>query len=132
MKTYISIAVGTFLAFMLGWLWYGVLFQSQWMSAAGLSPTDVGSDMEIGGMLVPLLAWLVTAGCFHCIAHMANVSALAGNVKLAVLCWLGFALPAVIFSTYFQMLGGALYWIDGIYLLLGALLIALSRTFIRR
>lgn len=132
MKTYLSIAVGTVLAFMLGWVWYGMLFQSQWLAAVGLTMDDTGSEMQIGAMLVPLIAWLIAAGCFHSIAHMANVSALQGNVKLAVLCWLGFSAPATLFSTYFGMRGSDLYWIDGLYLLCGVLLIALARTFIRR
>lgn len=62
---WLGVIVATVAAFMIGWLWYGMIFEAQWMALSGVDP-DAGSSttaMALGVLqtLVVMigLGWLI-------------------------------------------------------------------------
>ena len=91
---FLAVIVSAAVAFGLGAIWYSpLLFAKQWMEFNGYGPDKVkamqaNAKKAYGISFVCQLAVAFTLASLITITHMASL--LAG-VKLALLCWLGFA-----------------------------------------
>ena len=113
---YLAVVIAAITGFMVGGVWYGVLFSKPWVRAAGLSEEDMkGCDAKgvptpfiIAGCADLLMAWML-AGI---IAHAAGEVTIAKGLLAGGFVWLGFVLTTNSVNNAFQMKPLALTIID--------------------
>lgn len=113
----LGVLVASVAFFLIGWLWYGVLFVDMWMAEMGLAEEDAGSPLwMIGGFIITVMQ-VIGIGLAM---KWKNAAGLNGAVMTAVVLWLVFALP---FSAYGYLYSPAhsttLLMIDASHLLIG-------------
>jgi hypothetical protein len=110
---YLAVLVAGVVIFMLGGLWYSpVLFAKKWMALQ--NRTD---DMSGGGNMAAMYAQVFICGVLTAWALAILIGILPGGgmmhaVKLALLCWLGFAAATSYGTSMFSMKPKALWAID--------------------
>ena len=88
----VGVLVASIAFFLVGWLWYGIIFSDVWMAAMGISADAAGGSFDIwmaGGLLITVMQ-VIGVGL---VMKWKGVSGLSGAVITAVLLWLFFALP---------------------------------------
>jgi hypothetical protein len=82
--------------FVIGGLWYSVLFQKQWMAANGFSDEDMkrGSPAAIFGAAF-VLSLLMAANLAFFVAGVADLGAVIGYSIAAGLGWAAFGLSVI-------------------------------------
>lgn len=113
---YIAIAAAAAASFLLGWLWYGVLFKHQWMAAIGKSEEECkDQEMPVGQMVVTFVALVVMALMLAGI--MGHLGAPGYTVRNGIISgaavWLGFVITTMIVNHGFGGAKRALTVIDG-------------------
>ncbi|MGH9742379.1 MAG: DUF1761 domain-containing protein [Candidatus Acidiferrum sp.] len=122
---YAAIVVSAVVYWLLGALWYGVLFNKPWMALEHMS-------MEQAKTMNPVLPYVITFALNLLIAYVlalvcnwrnANTAARGGS--LGILLWIGFLGP-VTFTTYmYEMRPMQLFAINEFYSLFGLFLMGL-------
>lgn len=127
----VAVLVASIAFFLVGWLWYGILFSDAWMAANGV-PAEAG-DAEspvwmAGGFLITVLQ-VIGVGL---VLKWKGVSGLAGAVTTAVLLWLFFALPFCHYAyIYNPGHDSTLLMIDASHLLVGWVVSAIVLALIK-
>ena len=120
MKTnYGAIVVSAVAYWLLGALWYGVLFSQRWMALEGIT-------MEQARSMNPVLPYVITLGLNLLIAFVLaqlclwrNANTAARGAAVGVLLWIGIVGP-VVFTTYmYEMRPKELFAINEFYPLVG-------------
>lgn len=125
----IALIVGAFIANALGAVWY-MVFQQPWMTASGVTMEQAQASSAVLVFLVPLAAWLIASCAMMMLFALVTDRSLMGRVRVAGLVWLAGTLSATILSVYFGGRGANLLWIDGGYLLIGLMTIAIAQGLI--
>ncbi len=86
---YTAIIVGTIIAFLVGWAWYGPLFGQRWMKEARLKKSDMSGPMA-PHMIQGLIATFIMGTFMAYILDMAGAMKTGEAVKLACLIGVGF------------------------------------------
>jgi hypothetical protein len=110
----------------LGWLWYGVLFKKDWTILIGQS--EVGKSANMGGVMVlTLIANLILAFALVKIVMLTGWATFGRGSLVGAVCGLGFVVPPM-FAQHicekrpFKLFGiNALYWLIAMYLSGGVL-----------
>ena len=55
--SFLAVIIATIVFFAIGSLWYGAIFETQWLKAAGMTPADADAQMQKTGMV----GWLFWA-----------------------------------------------------------------------
>ena len=116
---FVGVLAASVAFYLIGYLWYGVLFQEPWMAAAGI-PADAQENMNpmvmIGGFVITIMQ-VVGIGF---VMKWKGAAGLNGAVMTALALWVVFALP---FATYAYLYSAApnatLLMIDASHLLVG-------------
>jgi hypothetical protein len=91
---YLAVLVSAVAAFMIGGLWYEVLFKKTWVAAHGISPERM-AEMKKRGRAMPfignILANIVTAAALAVLISYLNLHFPMQGAKLGFLVWAGFA-----------------------------------------
>ena len=106
--------------YIVGALWYGLLFSELWMSLMGASEEDFAEGMWKMALspFVPILKAIVLALVFS----MTKTSGLVPQVKLTALIWLGFCFTTLAYQyVYWPDFGLGLLVLDNGHLLLSSL-----------
>lgn len=129
MPVILSSIVGGIVAMIFGAIWYGV-FASAWQAGAGVTDAQV---MAISGAmyLVPLLAWIIGAFGLNSLMGMVASKSWHTFIRLTFFVWLSGAMVAVALLTFFGLKGTALYWIDGLHMLIALMLVMAVGKLIR-
>src|SRR6476661_10892276 len=90
---YLAVLVAGVVIFMLGGLWYSpVLFAKKWMALQGRSSEDMSGGGNMAAMYVQVfICGLLTAWALAILIQFLPAPDMMHAVKLALLCWLGFA-----------------------------------------
>src|SRR5262249_49496964 len=122
MKTnYLAVIVSGIAYWLLGAVWYTVLFGKQWMALEGLSEQGPHPNMAftfIGSFLLDVLMAFVLAQL--CTWRSANTS--ARGASLGVLMWIGFVAPTIYTNYMYEMRSNTLFLINAGYVLVGFIL----------
>ncbi len=130
---YLAVFVAAIAGFMVGGVWYSVLFGERWMKAAGITKEDMNCEdgkknsamvpMVIAGVADLVMAWML-AGI---IAHASGDVSIIKGLLAACFVWLGFVLTTNAVNNAFQMKPFALTIIDAghwlaVLLVMGAII----------
>ena len=88
---YAAVAVAAVVMFFIGFLWYSVLFQAQWMAYTGVAMDQQMSGAEMGMTFGgSLVAYLIVFYVQTHVHHAFQVNDVKGAVQAAFWNWLGF------------------------------------------
>jgi hypothetical protein len=127
----LAVVVAGTATFALGGLWYSrFLFGRAWVAALGLTPEQVAERRKAAGTAyaVTLLCWLVMAAAMAVLIHGVGITTTRGGIRLAVLCWLGFAATVGLSQHMFSQRRLAVFLIDTSYQLTTLLAMAAILT----
>ncbi len=114
----VGVLIATIAFYMVGWLWYGVLFMDEYMASMGISEADAEgmSPAMLGIGLVITILQVVGLGL---VLKWKNAAGIAGAVTTALVLWLVFALPFSAYGYIYGTTSASLFMIDATHLLVG-------------
>jgi hypothetical protein len=111
-----AIVLAAIVAFMFGWLWYGVLFSDAWLEACGKSREEVNRDTPSPTPFIISFIGLVVMACVLAgvLRHLgADQVTLRGGIVTGVFMWLGFVITTMVVNNAFRGAKPSLTLIDG-------------------
>ena len=126
MKTnYAAVFVSALAYWILGALWYAVLFSKPWMALEHLSPEQAQSMNPVLPYVITFVLNLLIAFVLAQICSWRNANTAARGALVGILLWIGFIGP-VTYTTYmYEMRPKQLFAINELYSLAGLLLMGL-------
>ncbi len=120
MKTnYLAIVVSAVAYWMLGAVWYGVLFSQRWMALEGITMEQAKSVNPVLPYVITLVLNLLIAFVLAQLCLWRNANTAARGMAVGVLLWIGIVGP-IVFTTYmYEMRSRELFAINEFYPLLG-------------
>ena len=120
MKTnYGAIVVSAVAYWLLGALWYGVLFSQRWMALEGITMEQARSMNPMLPYVITLVLNLLIAFVLAQLCLWRNANTAARGAAVGVLLWIGIVGP-VVFTTYmYEMRPKELFAINEFYPLVG-------------
>jgi hypothetical protein len=117
---YIAVVVAAIAYWLLGAVWYSVLFNKAWMELEHITPEQVaGAPAPIAPFIISFLLNLVIAFVLAQICAWRNANTAARGAALGILIWIGFLGP-VTYTTYmYEMRPKQLFAINEFYVLVG-------------
>jgi Protein of unknown function (DUF1761) len=126
MKTnYGAIAVSALAYWMLGALWYGVLFGQRWMALEGITMEQAKAMNPVLPYIITLVLNLLMAFVLAQLCLWRNADTAARGAAVGVLLWIGIVGP-IVFTTYmYEMRSKELFAINEFYPLVGLCLMGI-------
>jgi hypothetical protein len=123
MKTnYLAVVVAAIAYFLLGYLWYGVLFNKPWMALEHMTIEQAKSVSPVVPYIVSFLLELLVAYSLALLCIWRNANTASRGASVGVLVWIGFVGPIALMNYMFEMRPRALYAINEFYPLAGLIL----------
>ena len=104
--------------FLVGWVWYGMLFQDVWMAAEGISADAAEAESPLwmaSGFLITVLQ-VIGIGL---VLKWKGAVGIGGAVTTAVALWFFLALPFTCYAYIYAAHNSTLLMIDASHLLVG-------------
>ncbi|HXI13772.1 MAG TPA: DUF1761 domain-containing protein [Thermoanaerobaculia bacterium] len=117
---YLAVLVGGIIIFILGGLWYSLIFAKTWMKLHGKVAEDVeksGQKAGAGPYVLVFFCGLISSLVIALLFHLFGVDDVPRGVHIAALFWLGFTGPAMLANTIFSFRPWKLWLIDASYYL---------------
>ena len=111
------VVISALLQWLLGALWYGVVFKKSWMKFVGFAEGEK-PKYRIFGMVVSLVACLLLSFVLAHVVGWAGSNTFTGGAKIAIICWLGFMAPPLFTQHIFENRRANLFAINASYWLL--------------
>lgn len=123
MKTnYLAVIVAAIAYWLLGAIWYGVVFGEAWMALEHMTPEQARSMNPVLPYVITLVLNVLIAYALAQICIWRNADTLGRGASVGVLLWVGFVGP-VTFTTYmYEMRPKELYAINQFFPLAGFVL----------
>jgi len=123
MKTnYAAVAVAAIAYWLLGAVWYGVLFAKPWMALENMSMEQAKSMNPVLPYVITFVLNVLIAYSLAQICIWRNADTIGRGASVGVLLWIGFVGP-ITFTTYmYEMRPKELYAINYFYPLAGMIL----------
>jgi hypothetical protein len=86
------VVISAIVQWLLGALWYGVVFKRSWLKFAGFAEGQK-PNYRIFGMVISLVACLVLSFVLAHVVGWAGSITFTGGSKIAIIAWLGFMAP---------------------------------------
>jgi surface polysaccharide O-acyltransferase-like enzyme len=116
---YPAVIVAAIAYWVLGGLWYGLLFSKSWMALEHMSDAQASSMNPVLPYIVTFLLNLLIAYLLAQICIWRNANTFGRGASVGVLLWIGFVGP-VTFTTYmYEMRPWQLFAINELYPLFG-------------
>lgn len=123
MKTnYLAVVVAAIAYFILGGLWYGVLFNKTWMALEQMTIEQAKNVNPAVPYIVSFLLELLIAYSLAQLCIWRNANTASRGASVGVLVWIGFVGPIALMTYMFEMRPRALYAINEFYPLAGLIL----------
>lgn len=111
------VAISALVQWLLGALWYGVVFKKSWMKFVGFTEGEK-PQYRLFGMVVSLIACLLLSFVLAHTVGWAGSITFTGGAKIAIICWLGFMAPPLFTQHIFENRRANLFAINASYWLL--------------
>ena len=120
MKTnYLAVIVSAVLYWVLGALWYGLLFSKPWMALEGMTDAQANSMNPALPYIITFLLNLLIAFVLAQICIWRNANTAGRGAAIGILLWIGIVGP-ITFTTYmYEMRSMTLFAINEFYPLVG-------------
>ncbi len=125
----LGILAGAVFFFLLGWLWYGVLFLQDMMEAYGVSATDSGNFSPVISMLMGFVNVIIVTIGIGLVLKWLNVRKPVTAMKYGLILWFCFALTTTAYGWVYGSVPLKMLMIDGAYNLIGYLGVAAIWSF---
>lgn len=86
------VLISAVLQWLLGWLWYGLIFKKSWMKLVGFAEGEKPKNGAMT-MVASLIACLLLSYVLIHVIGWAGAVVFTGGAKLGVICWVGFMAP---------------------------------------
>ncbi|WP_133162168.1 DUF1761 domain-containing protein [Hyphococcus luteus] len=126
----VGVLVASIVFFLIGWVWYGMLFQEAWMAAEGITMEAAESESPVwmaSGFLITLLQ-VIGIGL---ILKWKGSAGLGGAVATAFALWFFLALPMCSYAYIYAAHNSTLLLIDAGHLLVGWVVSAIVLALIK-
>jgi len=115
---YVWIVVAALVQWLLGALWYGVIFKKSWRKLVGFSEGEKPTN-AVFALAAALVANLLLSYALAVVIHTAlNATVFTKGFMLGVICWLGFMAPPLFAQHIFEGRRANLFAINAAYWLL--------------
>jgi Protein of unknown function (DUF1761) len=119
---YAAVVVAAIAYWILGALWYAVLFSKPWMALEGMTQAQANSMSPVLPYVITLVLNLLIAYSLAQVCSWRNANTLGRGASVGVLLWIGFVGP-ITFTTYmYEMRPRTLFAINEFYPLAGLVL----------
>lgn len=117
----LAVLAAAVLMWLIGWIWYGVIFKNSWKS---LVPQPAGQKASNPGavMVLILVACLILSFVLAEIVRISGRDSLSGGAFVGVVCGLGFVVPPLFSQHIAEMRPFKLFGINAIYWLIAMML----------
>ena len=122
---YLAVLVCGVLYFLLGWLWYGVLFGQRWMALEGITMTHEAGSAVAEQFIISFLLGLLMAYVLAHVCVWANAKTAARGAAVGVMLWIGFIGPVAYTTNIYEGRPKMLFAINNFYPLAGLWLMGL-------
>ena len=116
---YLAVFVCAVLYFLLGWLWYGVLFGQRWMALEGITMTHEAGSAVAEQFITSFLLGLLMAYVLAHVCAWRNAKTPGAGAALGVLMWIGFIGPVTFATNMYEGRPKMLFAINNFYPLVG-------------
>lgn len=114
---FVVVLIATVVQWLLGALWYGLLFKKSWRSLTGLAEGEKVKGAAFG-MIVSFVASLLLSIILALIVRTAGATVFTGGAKLGIICWSGFVAPVLFAQHIWERRRVNLFAINAAYWLL--------------
>jgi hypothetical protein len=115
--SYVTVLIAAVIEWLLGALWYGLIFKKSWMKHAGI--TEGGKPKNaIFGMVTALVACLLLSFILAHVVLWSGAKVFTGGTKWGIICWSGFVAPPLFTQHIFERRPANLFAINAAYWLL--------------
>jgi len=111
------VLIATVVEWLLGALWYGLVFRKSWMAMVGFSETNKPKNAALG-MVSSFIACLLLTFVIAHVVGWAGAVTFTGGAKLGIICWVGFMAPPLFTQHIFENRRANLFAINAAYWLL--------------
>jgi hypothetical protein len=119
---YAAVVVAAIAYWILGALWFAVLFSKPWMALEGMTQAQANSMSPVLPYVITLVLNLLIAYSLAQVCSWRNANTLGRGASVGVLLWIGFVGP-ITFTTYmYEMRPRTLFAINEFYPLAGLVL----------
>jgi len=115
--SYVTVLIAAVIEWLLGALWYGLIFKKSWMKHAGI--TEGGKPKHaIFGMVTALVACQLLSFILAHVVLWSGAKVFTGGTKWGIICWSGFVAPPLFTQHIFERRPANLFAINAAYWLL--------------
>lgn len=118
---YPAVLVAAIAYWLLGGLWYGVLFNKPWTELEHMTAEQLGANPTIP-FIVSFLLEILIAYSLAQLCLFRNADTMGRGASVGVLVWIGFVGPIALMTYMFEMRPRALFAINEFYSLFGLVL----------
>jgi hypothetical protein len=116
---YVAVFVAALVYWLLGAVWFAVLFSKPWMALENITPEQASGLNPIAPYIISFILNLVIAFVLAQLCAWRNANTAARGAALGILIWIGFLGP-VTYTTYmYEMRPKQLFAINEFYSLVG-------------
>ena len=123
---WLAVVVAAVAFFILGAIWYAPpVLGKAWMRAANVRPQGGPNPMLFAATFV---LYLVTAAAIALLAAATGAESVGDGIALGAVIGVGIAFPGVLSPSLYEQRPAAYVWINGLYVILASILIAVIVT----
>ncbi len=111
------VVVAAIAEWLLGLLWYGLVFRKSWLALVGFDETHKPKNAALG-MISSFIACLLLSYVIAHVVGWAGAATFTGGAKLGIICWLGFMAPPLFTQHIYENRRVNLFAINAAYWLL--------------
>ncbi len=122
--------VAGFALWMLGYLWYGVLFSEPWTAMQNFTPEQQAyGEANMGALMgMGFLIALISSGFLGFVLRKIGATDLIDAIKMALVLCFGFVVLTQLYAPVYALVPMALFYIDASYQVVGFALMAVIHT----
>ena len=120
MKTnYLAVVVSAVVYWLLGGLWYGLLFSKQWMALENMTEAQARTMNPVIATIITFVLNLLIAFVLAQVCAWRNANTIGRGAAIGVLLWIGIVAPITYTTHMYEMRPKELFAINEFYPLVG-------------
>jgi hypothetical protein len=114
---HLAVLVSALAQFLLGWVWYGVIFKKSWTKLVGFSEGSKGLN-PIFAMACTFVANLILSFALVHLILLLSLQDFQSGASIGIVCWLGFMAAPLFTQHIFERRPANLFAINAAYWML--------------